>query len=343
MYLMRRQKKRSGSPRANSEFLSSIQGETTMTSVLNQLEKMTVIVADTGDAAMVEQYKPMDCTTNPSLVLAAFNLENSQDVINQEISQARAAGSSAEQLCDTLTVAIGAKLSTLIPGRVSTEVDAALSFDKDGSVKRALDIVADYDRRGVSKDRILIKLAATWEGIAAAKILEQQGINCNLTLLFSIDQAKACADAGVFLISPFVGRITDWYKKAENVEAYAPDDDPGVQSVRTIYDLYKTHGIQTIVMGASFRNTDQIKALAGCDRLTISPSLLSSLANDTSPLSRKLDASQADQTHLFEVSEKAFRWGLNQDAMATEKLSEGIRKFDADHKALLSLLTEKLG
>lgn len=313
-----------------------------MSTALQQLQKMTVIVADTGDAGLVEQHKPQDCTTNPSLVLAAFNTEEAKDLIASEVEQARARSLDAQALCDTLTVAIGANLSTLVPGRVSTEVDANLSFDTEGSVRRAHAIVEDYARRGVPKDRILIKLAATWECIRAAEILEKEGINCNLTLLFGFEQAQACADAGAFLISPFVGRITDWYKKAEGVADYAPQEDPGVRSVREIYAYYKEHGIKTIVMGASFRSTAQIKALAGCDRLTIAPKLLDELSKDTSHVERALSPHAGATSAAAVTSETAFRWGVNQNAMATEKLAEGIRNFDADHKKLLKLLADKI-
>ena len=313
-----------------------------MTNALEQLEKMTVIVADTGDAGLVKQHKPEDCTTNPSLVLAALNSPDAADLIAREVASARGKSLSAAALCDTLTVAIGASLTELVPGRVSTEVDARLSFDVEASVRRAHDIINDYERRGVPKDRILIKLASTWEGIRAAERLEKEGINCNLTLLFAFEQAKACADAGAFLISPFVGRITDWYKKAEGISDYAPDEDPGVKSVREIYAYYKEHGIKTIVMGASFRNIDQIKALAGCDRLTISPKLLAELAANTSSVERVLSPPDAPVATPAAISEADFRWGVNQNAMATEKLAEGIRNFDADHQKLLGILADKL-
>lgn len=304
---------------------------------------MTVIVADTGDAKLVKKYKPQDCTTNPSLVLAALQSTDAQDLIAAEIEAARGKGLDVEGLCRTLTVAIGANLTTLVPGRVSTEVDARLSFDVEGSVRCANEMIEDYEKRGISSDRILIKLASTWEGIRAAERLQKDGIDCNLTLLFSFEQAKACADAGAFLISPFVGRITDWFKKNDGVEDYSPDEDPGVRSVRDIYNYYKTHGISTVVMGASFRNTDQIKALAGCDRLTISPALLGELAQDTSHvasvLSDHADSTEADKGVLSEAN---FRWGLNQDAMTTEKLAEGIRNFNADHEKLILILSEKM-
>ncbi len=313
-----------------------------MTNALQQLEQMTIVVADTGDSGLVKRHKPEDCTTNPSLVLAVLSSPDTQELVEREIAAARSASMDAAGLCDTLTVAIGANLTTLVPGRVSTEVDARLSFDVDASVRRAQAIVEDYNKRGVSKDRILIKLASTWEGIRAAEILEREGINCNLTLLFTMDQAKACADAGAFLISPFVGRITDWYKKAEGVSDYAPEEDPGVQSVREIYAYYKEHGIETVVMGASFRNIGQIKALAGCDRLTISPDLLAELAGDTSVVDRALSPFEGRVQTATPTSEAVFRWGVNQDAMATEKLAEGIRKFDADHQKLLGILANRI-
>lgn len=314
-----------------------------MTNALDQLRQMTTVVADTGEVAAVKTWKPVDCTTNPSLVLNAIKDPASEALIAREIEAGRKAGKSAAEVVDTLTVAVGAELTTLVPGRVSTEVDARLSFDTDASVARARAIVADYKARGIEKDRILIKLASTWEGIRAAEILQKDGIDCNLTLLFSMAQAVACADAGAFLISPFVGRITDWYKKAEGVDSYAPDEDPGVKSVRKIYDYYKSNGIETIVMGASFRTTDQIKALAGCDNLTISPKLLDELAKDEGDLPRVLSPDNASGAPKVEMDEATFRWELNADAMATEKLAEGIRNFDADHKKLEALVSEKMG
>ncbi|MEO1023998.1 MAG: transaldolase [Pseudomonadota bacterium] len=312
-----------------------------MKSALEQLKEMTVIVADTGDPALVRKHKPQDCTTNPSLVLAAMSADETQGLVAEEIARARAQSLSVEALCDTLTVAIGANLATFVPGRVSIEVDASLSFDVESSVRRAHDIVEDYNRRGIKKDRILIKLAATWEGIRAAEQLEKDGINCNLTLLFSLEQAKACADAGVYLISPFVGRITDWFKAAGQVADEAPESDPGVKSVREIFEHYKSHGIETIVMGASFRNTGQIKALAGCDRLTISPTLLSELAEDNGPVPHVLQ-SGGPILEPVPISENDFRWGVNQNAMATEKLAEGIRGFERDHRTLLEFLATRL-
>ena len=313
-----------------------------MTSVLDQLREMTVVVADTGEVAAVKKYKPIDCTTNPSLVLAALKDPASEALIAREIEAGRKAGKSAEDVTATLTVAVGAALTELVPGRVSTEVDANLSFDKDASLARARAIIADYAARGIAKDRILIKLASTWEGIRAAEILQKEGIDCNLTLLFSMAQAVACADAGAFLISPFVGRITDWYKKAEGRDSYAPDEDPGVKSVRGIYDYYKSNGIRTVVMGASFRNTDQIKALAGCDNLTISPKLLDDLGNDMGKLPRVLSPDNASGAARVTMDEASFRWQMNGDAMATEKLAEGIRNFDKDHQTLIALVAQRL-
>lgn len=313
-----------------------------MASVLDQLREMTVVVADTGEVEAVKKYAPVDCTTNPSLVLAALKDAGSEELVAAEIEKGRAAGWTAEQVADALTVAVGARLTSLVPGRVSTEVDACLSFDTDASVKRAQAIIADYAERGIGKERILIKLASTWEGIRAAEILQDQGIDCNLTLLFSMAQAVACADAKAFLISPFVGRITDWYKAAEGVEGYAPDEDPGVKSVRGIYDYYKSNGIETVVMGASFRNSGQIKALAGCDNLTIAPALLEEMGNEEAELPRVLSPDNASGVAPIKMDEATFRWELNQDAMATEKLAEGIRKFDVDHKKLIAMVAERL-
>jgi len=313
-----------------------------MTNVLDQLRAMTTVVADTGEVAAVKQYEPVDCTTNPSLVLKALTDPASDELVAREVEAARSAGLNAEQVSDVLTVAMGAELAALVPGRVSTEVDACLSFDTDASVNRARAIIAEYDKRGVNKGQILIKLASTWEGIRAARILQDEGIDCNLTLLFSMAQAVACADAKSFLISPFVGRITDWYKKAEGRDSYTPDEDPGVKSVRAIYDYYKSNGIDTIVMGASFRSSDQIKALAGCDNLTIAPSLLDEMENDNSDLPRVLSPDKASGVAPISMDEATFRWQMNADAMATEKLAEGIRNFDADHRKLIKVMADRL-
>lgn len=313
-----------------------------MTNVLDQLRLMTTVVADTGEIAAVKTYKPVDCTTNPSLVLKAMKDPASEALIANEIEVGRKAGLSAEQVTAVLTVAIGAELAALVPGRVSTEVDACLSFDTERSIARAHAIVAEYKNRGVGKEKILIKLATTWEGIRAAEILQAEGIDCNLTLLFSMAQAVACADAKAFLISPFVGRITDWYKKAEGRDAYTPDEDPGVRSVRQIYDYYKSNGVSTVVMGASFRNTDQIKALAGCDNLTIAPTLLDEMSRDTAPLERALSPDRASGVACMTMNEAVFRWQMNADPMATEKLAEGIRNFDADHQKLIRLIAARM-
>lgn len=312
-----------------------------MASVLDQLREMTAVVADTGEIEAVRKYRPVDCTTNPSLVLKALEDPQSEELIATEIEAGRKAGRGAVQLADALTVALGARLCDLVPGRVSTEVDAHLSFDTEASVARAQAIIADYAARGIGKDRILIKLAATWEGIRAAEILQGEGIDCNLTLVFSLAQAVACADAEVLLISPFVGRITDWHKAQAGVTHYAPEADPGVQSVRRIYDYYKSNGIKTVVMGASFRNTDQIKALAGCDNLTIAPNLLDELERDPGDLPRGLVPDRAGGAGAIAMPETTFRWEMNADAMATEKLAEGIRNFDKDHKKLVALIAAR--
>lgn len=313
-----------------------------MTNALSQLRDMTVVVADTGEVEAVKTYKPVDCTTNPSLVLGALSDPASEALALREIEAGKKAGKTAEQVTDTLTVAVGAELSALVPGRVSTEVDAHLSFDTSASVVRARAIIEDYAARGIDKERILIKLASTWEGIRAAEILQGEGIDCNLTLLFSMAQAVACANASAFLISPFVGRITDWYKKSEGKDHYDAEEDPGVLSVRGIYDYYKSNGVETVVMGASFRNTEQIKALAGCDRLTISPGLLEELENDPNDLPRTLSPAKVTGVEPIPMGEANFRWMMNEDPMATEKLAEGIRKFNADHQKLIALVAERM-
>ncbi len=309
-----------------------------MASKLDHLRDMTVVVADTGDVEAVRRLKPQDCTTNPSLVLKAAGSEYFATTVGDTIRAE--SGRDPSDVALALTVAVGAELAGIVPGRVSTEVDARLSFDTAASIDRAKRIVAAYEARGLGKERILIKLASTWEGIRAAEALQKEGIDCNLTLLFSMAQAKACADAGAYLISPFVGRITDWYKKAEGVESYAPDEDPGVKSVRRIYDHYKSNGIDTVVMGASFRTAAQVEALAGCDRLTISPELLQELDDDEGDLPRRLSPAAASGTATA-VDEPTFRWELNEDAMATEKLAEGIRKFHADAVKLEEMISRK--
>lgn len=305
-----------------------------MTSRLEQLRAMTVVVADTGDLAAVRDLKPQDCTTNPSLVLKAME----QPAFAEELARALRDGKGdSDAIAQDLTVSLGVELSKLVPGRVSTEVDARYSFDIDASLAKARSIIDDYAARGVGRERILIKLAATWEGVRAAEILQSDGIDCNLTLIFSLAQAAACADAGVYLISPFVGRITDWHSKASG-KTYGPDEDPGVQSVRGIYDYYKSNGVKTVVMGASFRNVGQITALAGCDRLTISPQLLNELAADETPLEKALSPEMATGVARIPMKEADFRWAMNEDAMATEKLAEGIRNFHADSLKLLRLI-----
>ncbi len=311
-----------------------------MTSKLDQLKTMTVVVADTGDIDAVRRLAPQDCTTNPSLVLKAMQSPANQDRFAATISRLKGGADAVAAIVQDLTVGLGAELAAIVPGRVSTEVDARLSFDKPASIAKAHALIEAYAKLGVPKDRILIKLASTWEGIQAARELEKAGIQCNLTLLFSMAQAKACADAGVFLISPFVGRITDWYSKSTG-KTFTAEDDPGVQSVRKIYDHYKSHGIKTVVMGASFRNPGQIEALAGCDRLTISPDLIGKLSEDMGDLPRMLTAGAAGAPDMA-ISEAEFRWGHNEDAMATEKLSEGIRNFHADTLKLEAMVAAKL-
>ena len=311
-----------------------------MTSKLDQLRQMTVVVADTGDLDAVRRLAPQDCTTNPSLVLKVMQSASMQDRFAATVSRLKGQKNATAAIVQDLTVGLGAELAGIVPGRVSTEVDARLSFDKADSIAKARALIEAYDKLGVPKSRILIKLASTWEGIQAARELEKEGIECNMTLLFSMAQAKACADAGVFLISPFVGRITDWYSKSTG-KTYAAEEDPGVLSVRRIYDHYKFHGIKTVVMGASFRNPGQIEALAGCDRLTISPELMGKLSEDMGDLPRKLVAGAAG-AKATPTSEVDFRWEQNEDAMATEKLAEGIRNFHADTLKLEAMVAAKL-
>jgi transaldolase len=307
-----------------------------MTTKLDQLKTMTDVVADTGDIEAMRRFRPLDATTNPSLLLKAVDLPQYAPLLADARSAARRSGASGQALadgcCDRLAVRVGAEITRIVPGRVSTEVDARLSFDRTATVARARRVIELYDELGIGTDRVLIKVAATWEGIRAAEQLEREGIQCNLTLLFSFEQAVACADAGVFLISPFVGRIYDWYRKTSGTD-YGPEDDPGVLSVRRIHAYYKAHGYRTVVMGASFRNTSQIEALAGCDRLTISPDLLARLDADGGTLARRLEAGAAAEERL-ELDEARFRFRVNEDAMATEKLAEGIRLFAADQRSL---------
>ncbi|KAJ1646075.1 sedoheptulose-7-phosphate:D-glyceraldehyde-3- phosphate transaldolase [Coemansia erecta] len=320
-----------------------------MTTVLDQLKQYTTVVADTGDFESIAQYKPTDATTNPSLILAASGKSQYAPLIDQAIEWAKGQASTVdeqvEKAFDKLLVNFGSKILEIVPGRVSTEVDARFSFDKEANVRKAREIIDLYKSIGIDKERVLIKVASTWEGIQAARELESKyGIHCNLTLLFSFAQAVACAEAGVTLISPFVGRILDWYK-ASTGKNYASHEDPGVQSVSTIYKYYKQHGYKTIVMGASFRNTGEIKELAGCDFLTISPQLLGELQGEAADLPRKLspEAAAADAAmEKISFDEVGFRWALNEDQMATEKLSDGIRKFNADAVKLRKILREKL-
>ena len=310
---------------------------------LEQLKQMTDVVADTGDVTAIRQYQPLDATTNPSLLLKAAALPEYADLIAAAKTWAITQdGSSEEQLqhcCDKLAVDIGSQILKVIPGRVSSEVDARLSFDVEATVAKARRLIELYAQNDIGPERVLIKIASTWEGIQAAEVLEREGINCNLTLLFGFMQAMACADAGVYLISPFVGRILDWHKAATG-ESYTAQTDPGVVSVKRIYQYYKTHGYQTVVMGASFRNTGEIEALAGCDRLTISPQLLEELAADSGSLTRQLDPTTPADDAQYKLYESAFRWHLNQDAMATEKLAEGIRNFASDQIKLEALLAD---
>ncbi|MFV8817626.1 transaldolase [Haliea sp. E17] len=317
-----------------------------MTSKLEQLKSMTEVVADTGDIEAIRRFAPTDATTNPSLLLKAAALPHYAELLDGAKHWAAAqGGSGAQQLadcCDRFAVDVGREILAIIPGRISTEVDARLSFDTAATLDRARRIIGLYEEAGIGRERILIKVASTWEGIRAAATLEREGINCNLTLLFGFAQAAASADAGVFLISPFVGRILDWYKANTELVINQPADDPGVQSVARIYNYYKQHGYQTVVMGASFRNTGEIEALAGCDRLTISPALLEELSTDSAELPRQLSPEQASsEIEKHSPLEAAFRYDLNADAMATEKLAEGIRNFVADQVKLEQLISSR--
>lgn len=311
--------------------------------VLEQLKTMTDVVADTGDIEAIAQFKPLDATTNPSLLLKAAQLPRYAGLLDDAKRWAQQTeGSDAEQLAhcsDRFAVAIGTEILGIIPGRISTEVDSRLSFSTPKTILKARRLIELYDGNGIDASRVLIKIAATWEGIQAAEVLEKEGINCNLTLLFGFSQAAACAAAGIFLISPFVGRILDWHKAKTGKTSYSAEQDPGVLSVVRIYNFFKQHDYDTVVMGASFRNTDEIKALAGCDRLTISPQFLEELANDNCLLERKLDPGLSGECiSKPNYSEHGFRWSMNEDAMATEKLAEGIRNFTIDQIKLEQLL-----
>mgnify|MGYP006282954009 CR=1 FL=1 len=308
------------------------------TTQLDSLKQYTKVVADTGDFETMRDYQPQDATTNPTLVLKALGQERYRPLLDKAIADKKGTLSGdalIEEIMDEVLINFGEEILKIVPGRVSTEVDAKLSFDVEGSVEKAKQLIGLYEARGIGKERILIKLASTWEGVKAAEILQKEGINCNMTLLFSLVQAVACAEVGARLISPFVGRILDWYK-ASTGEDYQGADDPGVKSVKEIYTYYKHFGYETEVMGASFRNTSEIVELCGCDLLTISPGLLKELAAEPGELERKLDpeAARSAKVERIDCSEKNFRFLLNEDQMATEKLSEGIRKFNADARTL---------
>ncbi|GAA4460721.1 transaldolase [Novipirellula rosea] len=317
-------------------------------SSLDQLKKHTVVVADTGDIDAIAKHKPQDATTNPSLLYKAAQMPQYQSLLDEAIAYGQSKSSSEEGLLDAiidkLSVTFGCRILELIPGRVSTEVDARLSFDTEGTINKARELIELYKEAGISKDRILIKMASTWEGVRAAEQLEKEGIHCNLTLLFGFGQAIACAEAGVTLISPFVGRIYDWYKNKRGVDSIPVSEDPGVESVTTIFNYYKKHGYKTEVMGASFRTKEQVMALCGSDLLTISPDLLGQLADIDTDVPKSLDADAAAKMDIekIEMNEATFRWMLNEDAMATEKLAEGIRGFAADLDKLRSYLAQRM-
>jgi transaldolase len=322
-------------------------------SLLDSLKKYTTVVADTGDIEAIAKHKPQDATTNPSLLLQAAQQPRYAHLVEQALQDASEAGGSpkeqTEEFMDGLSVAFGLEILKIVPGRVSTEVDSSLSFDTEGTIAKGRKLIGLYEKHGIGRERILIKTASTWEGIRAAEKLEAEGIHCNLTLLFSFAQAIACAEAKVTLISPFVGRIYDWYKKDKGGAEIPTDQDPGVESVTKIYDYYKKFGYKTQVMGASFRKVEQITHLAGCDLLTISPDLLEKLGESSDDLTPRLtpEAAKASDAEKIHLDEKSFRWMHNQDPMAVEKLSEGIRKFYADSRKLeafsKTLVAEKVG
>ncbi|ASJ97591.1 transaldolase [Shewanella marisflavi] len=316
-----------------------------MANTLEQFKSITTIVADTGDIEAIKRYQPQDATTNPSLILKAAQIPEYKHLITNAIEWAKTQSDDlaqqVEDAGDKLAVNIGLEILKIVPGRISTEVDARLSFDKAGSIEKAHKLIKLYEEAGIDKSRILIKLASTWEGICAAKELEKEGINCNLTLLFCFAQARACAEAGVYLISPFVGRILDWYKKDTGKE-YSAEEDPGVVSVTSIYNYYKRHDYKTVVMGASFRNTGEIIELAGCDRLTIGPALLEEMANSNTQVVQKLKPTTDIQAPGAPLTEAEFRWEFNQDPMAVEKLAEGIRNFAVDQGKLEEMLKAEL-
>ncbi|CAM3582980.1 transaldolase [Halomonas lysinitropha] len=316
-----------------------------MTTRLDSLKTHSLVVADTGDLDAIKRYRPHDATTNPSLLLKAFDMPGYQTLIDEELAavqgECQDRQARVEHAVDRLAVAKGAEIAKHIPGRVSTEVAARLSFDEEASIRKAHELIDLYDRRGLGRDRVLIKLASTWEGIRAAERLEKEGIQCNLTLLFSDAQAQACFDAGIFLVSPFVGRVTDWYKQQSGRD-YAPEEDPGVRFVQGVCERVGRGGYDTVVMGASFRTLGQVLALAGCPRLTISPALLEELAAETGEVARAVEIPAAGERPA-PLDEPGFRWGHNQDAMANDKLAEGIRRFDEDQRTLEARLAERLG
>ncbi|MGF1788069.1 transaldolase [Photobacterium swingsii] len=316
-----------------------------MSTKLEQLRALTTVVADTGDIEAISKYKPEDATTNPSLILKAAQIAEYAPLIDASIAYAKEqSNDKAQQVqdtCDMLAVSIGKEILNVVPGRISTEVDARLSYDTEGSIAKARQLIKMYNDAGITNDRILIKLASTWEGIRAAEVLEKEGINCNLTLLFSFAQARACAEAGVFLISPFVGRIMDWYKAKEGRD-FEAQEDPGVVSVSGIYNYYKEHGYKTVVMGASFRNIGEILELAGCDRLTIAPQLLAELEAAEGEVVEKLIDSNGTKERPAAMTHAEFLWDHNQDAMAVEKLAEGIRNFAVDQGKLETMIADRL-
>jgi len=317
-----------------------------MSNTLEQFKKFTTVVADTGDFEAINKYQPQDSTTNPSLVYAASQLPQYKHLVEEAVEYGKKHGKDTNEktlvALDKLAVNFGVEILKIVPGRVSTEVDARLSFDTEANIKKARELIALYKESGIEKERILIKIASTWEGIQAAKQLEKEGIHCNLTLLFTLVQAVACAEAGITLISPFAGRITDFYKKRDNKDHYAAAEDPGVVSVKNIYNYYKYHGHKTVVMGASFRTKEQVIELAGCDLLTVSPNILEELAKSNTEVIQKLDAKKVTAVPKLDVDEKHFRWLLNEDEMATEKLAEGIRRFAADLKKLEAEIRKKI-
>ena len=319
-----------------------------MSNKLDQLKQFTTVVADTGDFSVMKEYQPQDATTNPSLILQAATKEEYRSLVDQAVNELKDSGKSGDALVeaviDRILILFGLEILKIVPGRVSTETDARLSFDTEGTIAKGRQLIEMYEKEGISRDHVLIKIASTWEGIRAAEVLEKEGIKCNLTLMFSLAQAAACAEAKVQLISPFVGRIYDWFKK-ETGEEYSGDSDPGVQSVREIFTYYKKFGYQTEVMGASFRNSGQILSLAGCDLLTISPGLLEELQNAEGNVELKLDAEAVKPAEIEKIptDEKSFRFLFNEDAMATEKTAQGIRAFSADIVKLEKMIQGLLG